>query len=166
MVNIMGNWLNNCLANDQNITVLYIVHCYLFQRNMNHPQMRLNALWFKHVHTSVPMGSTLAPWAEKHPIWPALYIQTLLKSACRQACNNTHSDSQTLKNLPLFSQKHWSHLCPFPNWWFFFQRSDYARMCLEQFYLCKVSRFSPSLAPEGTKEAPVTPLGARGRWHQ
>ncbi|KAJ4941193.1 hypothetical protein JOQ06_027480, partial [Pogonophryne albipinna] len=34
--------------------------------------------------------------------------------------------------------------------------------CKEASSLCKASRFSPSPTPEGTKEAPVPPLGARG----
>lgn len=35
-------------------------------------------------------------------------------------------------------------------------------VCLEASSLSKASRFSPPPTPEGTKEAPVPPLGAGG----
>lgn len=51
-----------------------------------------------------------------------------MTSACRKARNNTHSH----KNRPPLSLNLYGRICPFPNWWFFFQRSDYVCMCLRR----------------------------------
>lgn len=122
--------------------------------------MRLNALGFKQVHSGVPMGSTRVQSELKSiPFGPLFAFRSYWQV---HAGRHTHSQKPAPPSHPPSPKTSIDVICPFPNWGFFFQRSDYVCMCFEASSLCEASRFSPPPTPEGTKEAPVPPLGARG----
>lgn len=126
------------------LLVYYIVVSFVVSLGVTRTSrsIRLNALRPKQVGGGVPMGVKLRVQSELKsiPIWLALCIHILLTSAHR-----------LLPPHPLFKRKKNPSkisidiICPFPNWGFLFQSSDYVWMCL------LASRFSPSPNAGGDK---------------